>query len=95
MTGRLPHRTPDGKWTHTSSETAQEEAGLLNMEEYIRRHQNKVAQYIDTQSLVDLFEVSKRSLGGQVGMRWWEQAVLNLAGAREAAEEVAERDGGK
>ena len=60
LTGQLPHRTPDGKWTYTSLATSQEEAGLLNMEEYIRRHQNKVAQYIDTRSLLDLCEVSER-----------------------------------
>ena len=45
---RLLRRTPDMKWKYTSAAMAQEEAGLLAMEEYIRRRQNTVAQYIDT-----------------------------------------------
>ena len=34
-------------------------------------------------------------LGSQVGMRWWEQAGINLVGAREAAVAAEERDGGE
>ena len=93
LMGRLLWRTPDGRRTYTSSATAREEAGLLTMEEYIRRRQNTVAQYITTRSLLDLCEGSERALGARVGMRWWEQAGFNLVGAREAAEAAAERDG--
>ena len=46
----------DGKWRYTSEAMAREEAGFLTMEEYVRRHQNTVTQYIDTQSLLDLRE---------------------------------------
>ena len=46
LTGRLPQRTPDGKWTYTFAVMAREEAEFLTMEEYIRRHQNTVAEYI-------------------------------------------------
>ena len=48
LTGRLPRRTPGGKWTYTLTTTSQEDAGLLTMAEYIRRFQNTVAQYIAT-----------------------------------------------
>ena len=48
LTGRLPRRTPDGKWTHILVATAREEAGFLTMEEYIRRRQNTVTQDIAT-----------------------------------------------
>ena len=71
LTGRLPRRTLDRKWTYTSAATAQEEAGLLTMEEYIRRRQNTVVQYITTRSLLDMCEGSERAPGAQVGMRWW------------------------
>ena len=47
-----------------------------------------VAQYIATKSLVDLCEGSKRAPGAQVGMWWWEQALIDLAGAWEAEEAV-------
>ena len=46
LTGRLPRRTPYGKWTYTSAETSREEAGFLTMEEFVRRRQNTVVQYI-------------------------------------------------
>ena len=44
LTGRIPRRTPKGKWTYTSVVTAQEETEFFEMEEYIRRVQNKVTQ---------------------------------------------------
>ena len=54
LKGKLPLRTTDGKWRYTSEAMAREEAGFLTMEEYVRRHQNTVAQYIATRSLLDL-----------------------------------------
>ena len=67
------------------------------MEEYNRQRQNKVAQYIATRSMLDLCEGSERDRGERVGMRWWEQAGIYLAGAREAAAATAtaEGDGGE
>ena len=37
LTGRLPQRTPDGKWIYTLAATAQEESEFLTIEEYTRR----------------------------------------------------------
>ena len=82
LTGRLPRRTPDGRWRYASAAAAREEVGFLTMEEYIRRRKNTFAQYITTQSLLDLCEGSERALGVRVGMWWWEQVVIGLAGAR-------------
>ena len=68
------------------------------MEEYIRRRQNTVANYIATWSLLDLCEVSERVPEVRVGMRWWEQVGLDLEGAQEAeaeAEAVAAEGGGE
>ena len=64
-------------------------------EEYIRQLQNTVAQYIATQSLLDLCEGSEWALGARVGMRWWEQARIDLAGAREVTAAATEGDGGE
>ena len=35
----------------------------------------------------------ERNQGAQVGMRWWEQAGIDLAGARETWVAVADKDG--
>ena len=64
LTGRLPRRTPGGKWTYTSTATARGGVGLLTMEEYIRRSHNTVTQYIATRSLLELCEGSERASGG-------------------------------
>ena len=59
------------------------------------KRQNTISHYIATQSLLDLCEGSERALGARLGMRWWEQAVINLEGSREAVagEAVAEEVG--
>ena len=68
-----------------------EALGFLMMEEYVRRFHNTVTQYIDTRSLLDLCEGLERAPGARVGMRWWEQEGLDLAGVREQS--VAAEDG--
>ena len=67
-------------------------AGFLTVEEYVRRCQNTVAQYFTMGSLLDLFEGSERAPGVRVGIRWWEQAGIDLEGAREKAAAVAEEE---
>ena len=59
--------------------------GLQTMEEYIRRRQNTVAQYIATKSLLDLCEGSERAPGERLGIQWRDKAGINLAGERESA----------
>ena len=51
-----------------------------------------VGQYIATRSLLDLCEVNERTLGARVGMRWWKQAYIELAGKRETAAAAADTD---
>ena len=65
LTGCLPWRTPDGRWKYTSATAAREDAGLLTIEEYITWRQKTVAQYIATQSLLDLCMGSERAPGEQ------------------------------
>ena len=36
---------------------------------------------------------SKGAPGARVGVKWWEKAVINLVGAREAVEAEEEMDG--
>ena len=56
LTGKLPRRETDRTWKYTLAAVATVAAGFLKMEEYVRRRQNTVAQYIATQSLLDLCE---------------------------------------
>ena len=65
------------------------------MEEYIRRRQNTIAQYIATRSLLDLREGQERAPGARSGIRWWEQVGIDLEGAREAAAAMVEGEGGE
>ena len=46
VTGQLPQRTTEGTWKYTLMVAAREAAGFLTMEEYVRRCQNTVTQYI-------------------------------------------------
>ena len=93
LTGRLMWRKTDGKWIYTSVKTAREEEGFLTMEEYIRWRHNTVAQYIAMRSLLDLCERPEKAPGARVGIWWWEQAGIDLAGAREAAVAAVAADG--
>ena len=68
------------------------EAGFEMMEAYIRRNQNMVAQYIGTQSLMELCEATDRNQGARVEMRWWEQAGIDMRGKMETALVAEESD---
>ena len=92
--GRLLRKKPNRKWTYISAETVREEEVFQIMEEYIRRRQNMVTEYIAARSLLDLCEGSERATWAQMGMRWWKQAGINLAGAREGAAAATDKDGG-
>ena len=63
LTGQLTRMATDGARKYTLAVSAREAAGFLIMEEYFRRLQNTVAQYIATQSLLDLCEGLERALG--------------------------------
>ena len=71
--GKLLRSTKDGKCKYTLVVESREAVGFLTMEEYVRRIQNTVTQYIATRSLLDLCEGSERAPGARVGMQWWEQ----------------------
>ena len=63
MMRQLPRRTTDGTWKYDSMAAAREAAGFLTMEEYVRRRQNTIAQYIATRSLLDLCEGLEKDTG--------------------------------
>ena len=48
-----------------------------------------VAQYIATRPILDLCERSTRRPGLRVSWRWWEQAGIDVEGAKKRATEAA------
>ena len=64
------------------------------METYIRRGHNSVVQYIATLQLMDLCKATERKQGAQVGMQYWEQAGIDLAGYSETSATAAQADKG-
>ena len=51
---------------------------MQEVETYVFRLQNTVAQYIATRPIMDLCLAAKRSSGLRVVMWWWEQEGLDL-----------------
>ena len=51
--------------------------------------QNTIAQYITTRPIIDLYDRSDKRLGAKVSWRWWEQAGIDLEGAKKRAAEAA------
>ena len=70
------------------------EAGLQEVETYVSRRHNTMAQYIATRPIMDLCLAAKRRPGPRVAIRWWEQEGLDLEGMRTAAWEAERMEGG-
>ena len=92
LTGRQTQRGRDGGWVYTPMEDAMEEAGLLEVENYVSRHQNTVTQFIATRTILDLCLVEERRMGSRVANWWWEQDGLNLEEMRTASWEAERMD---
>ena len=59
------------------------EAVFEGVRTYITRSQNTVAQYIASQSILDLCERSAGRPGARVSWWWWEQDFLYLGGGED------------
>ena len=64
--------------------------GLDDIGVYIARRHKKVAQYIATRPIMDLYLAADRNTGLQLSMLWWDQPALDILGIRagHAASEV-------
>ena len=69
LTGQQPWKGWDGVWFYPKMEYAILEAELQELETYIYRHQNTVAQYIANRPIMDLCLAAKRRPGTRVEMR--------------------------
>ena len=83
-----------GRWEYLPLEEVMEEAGFEKIGVYITRSKNMVVQYITTQSIMDLCEVSVQSIGSWVSWWWWDKEGINLQGANDipATESEIEED---
>ena len=71
LTGQQPRKGRDGGWVYLPLEEAMAEAGLQEVDTYISRHQNTMAQYIASRPIMDLCLAAKQRPGPRVEMRWW------------------------
>ena len=69
------------------------EAGLQEVNTYVSRRQNIVAQYIATMTIMNLCLAAKQRPGPRVEIRWWEQEGLDLEGMRTTSWEAEEKEG--
>ena len=89
LNGRKPRRRGDEIWDYPPLVDAMGEAGFEGIRKSGTRRQNMVAQYIATQKILDLCERATRRPGARVSRWWWEQADIDLEGAKKRATEAA------
>ena len=80
--GRQPRRGKDGKWFKPPLEGAMKEAGFKDVRTSINTRQNRIAQYITTQPLLDLCEGTTQIGGASVAMGWWDQKGIDWKKAK-------------
>ena len=82
ITGKQPRQRADEIWEYPSLVEALGEAGFEGIRKSVTRRQNTVAQYIATQPIMDLCERTTWWPVSGVSRRWWEQAGIDLEGAK-------------
>ena len=94
MMGRQHQRSKGGGWVYSPLPEAMAEARLQELETYIFRLQNTVAQFIDTRPIMELFLAAEKCLGSQVTKQWWEQGGLYLEMIQTSNQEADWTEGG-
>ena len=85
ITGRKLRQNKYEIWDYPRLAGAMREAVMVGIRTSITRRQNIVAQYIATRPILDLCEQATRRPGERESRRWWEQAGIDLEGARKQA----------
>ena len=70
ITGRQPREQGYGSWDYPPLTEGMAEADFEEIGVYVTRRQNMVAQYISTQTILDLYEGSVQRPGDWVSWRW-------------------------
>ena len=95
ITDRQPKIWEEGVWEYPHLAAAIEEEVFEDIEDYLIKRQNTVAQHIVMQTIMDLCKNTVHMPGSWLAQRWWEQEGVELAGARAraaAAEAEADRE---
>ena len=71
-----------GIWVYPPIGEALAMVGLEDIRVYISRRQKKVAQYIATRPIMELYLATDRNTGLQLSMLWWDQPALDILGIR-------------
>ena len=87
ITGKQPRQRTDGIWDYPHLAEALGEAGLEGIRTLVTRRQKTVAQYITTQTILELCEKATWRLGARVSWRWREQDGIDSEGAKKRAVE--------
>ena len=80
LMGRQPWMGLEGRCMYTPLAKMMTEAGLQDMETYLSRQQNTVAQYIATRPIVELRLAAEICPGTRVSKQWWENEGLEFVG---------------
>ena len=80
-------------WVYPPLDDAMAEVELQEVETYVSRRQNTVAQFIATRPIMDLCLAAERRPGPRVSKRWWEQDGVDVEGMQTAAEEAEWTEG--
>ena len=91
ITGRQSRQKKYGIWEYPPLVGALREAVMVGIRTSITWRKNMVAKYIATRPILDLCERATWRPGAQVSQRWWEQARIDLEGARKQAAELTTR----
>ena len=65
------------------------ESGFEGIRKSVTRRQNTAVHYIATRTILYLCEWDTRRPGARLSWRWWEQAGIDLEGAKKRAAEAA------
>ena len=71
ITGSQPQRWGYGSWEYPPLAEEMGEVVFKGIRKLVTRRQKKVAQYIATQPILDLYEQATWRLGERVPRRWW------------------------
>ena len=71
--GKMARRQADGSWVYPPIVDALEGVGLFPMDEYIRRRQNRMVQYLATRHILPLIQAAPES---RSRLRWWCQRTV-------------------
>ena len=82
LMGRQPRQGVEGVLKYLPLDYTMTEAVLQEVETYISRRQNTVAQFIVTRIIMNLCLAAERRPGSRVYRRLWEQDGLDVEGMR-------------